>query len=163
MRPKERIPIFLGNIDFTKLEERWQIPLSLSLREKILEPNGYVIRYWMENYDQRFGQMLINLELIEDHLPIWVDEDLNILLEQGCPARDVVMWGSIYDENGNALPAIKYRIIRDMNTSHINAILKDIEDKKYRLPDAYIEVFTKEIEYRNNQNNDADDEKRNNT
>jgi len=110
----------------------------------------------MENYDQRFGQMLINLGLIEDALPIWVDEDLKILLDQGCPPRDVVLWGSIYDKNGNQLPSIKYRLVRDMETSHINAILKDIKDKKYALPKAYIEIFENEIEYRKSLIDDID-------
>ena len=148
MRPKERIPIFLGHIRFQFLEERWGIDMPNSLISRILDPNQDVRKYWEENYDQRFGQMLINLCVIPDHFHIWMDEDLKILLDQGCNPRDVVLWGSIYDENHKPLDKIKYRLVRDMDTNHIQSILKDIEERKYNLPKDYIIMFTDELNYR---------------
>lgn len=156
MRPKERIPIILNNIDFDRLEEIWHTTIPLLIREEILTPNGYIIQYWEKNYDQRFGQMLINLNLIEDDIRIWSMEDLKMLLEIGCNPRDVVLWGSIYDKDRNRLKKTQYKLLKDMDTDHIEAILKDVKDRKYRISEGYTFVFEEELKYRNrnNQKND---------
>lgn len=149
MRPKERIPIFLEKVDFDFLEERWDVDIPQLLRGIILDPNFKIHKYWVKNYDQRFGQVLINLGYVKDILKIWTDEESSILDDQGVPRREFMLWGSIYDENRNPLPEIRYRLIKDMDTNHILAILKDIEDMKYNLPAYYINVFEEEIKLRN--------------
>ena len=143
MRPKERIPIFLEKVNWDTLQERWNTDISQDLR-------GYLLtlelkNYWTNNPDLRFGQMLINLELMPDKLRIWNDEESEILADQGLPKREFMFWGSIYDENRNLLPEIKYRLIKDMKIDHIKAILNDVADHKMCCRLDYLEVFRNEI------------------
>ena len=143
MRPKERIPIFLEKVNWDTLQERWNTDISQDLR-------GYLLtlelkNYWTNNPDLRFGQMLINLELMPDKLRIWNDEESEILTDQGLPKREFMFWGSIYDENRNLLPEIKYRLIKDMKIDHIKAILNDVADHKMCCRLDYLEVFRNEI------------------
>jgi hypothetical protein len=121
MRRPERIPIFLKLVNFDKLQERWGIDISQELRGLIL--TKAVREYWTENYDQRFGQMLVNLEYIPDTLTTWMDEDDNILLSQGINPAEFMFWGRNYDKDMNELPKTEWILIKDMSTDHIQAIL----------------------------------------
>ena len=149
MRPKERIPIFLNNIDLNKLEERWDIDIPQTVRGLIFSKP--IRRYWLKNPDQRFGQILINLEYIPDRLTIWMDDDLDILINQGCEPREVMFWGKSYDKDMNPLPEIEWILIKDMTTDHIKAILKDVEENRMGIRKDYKEVFENEIKLRENE------------
>ena len=119
MRRPERIPIFLEKVDWDKLEERWQIDISQSLRGEILAKRYF----WEQEPDLRFGQWLINLGLLPDHLNIWNDEEDWILSSQGIPAREYKFWGRNFDKDMNRLPKTEWILIKDMTTDHIQAIL----------------------------------------
>jgi hypothetical protein len=150
MRPKERIDIFLNHVNWEILAEKWGIDVSLFnyILTKENKLRGTVIRFWKANPDQRFGQMLINLGLVPDDLKIWLDEESEILLDQGCDPREVMLWGSIYDKEGNLLEKYKYRLIKDLDTDHINNILKDVEEGKYTIPEDYMKCFKGELKIR---------------
>lgn len=148
MRPKERIPIFLKLVDFDELQDRWGTDIAGIVRGYILSPKGEFQNYWNENYDQRFGQALINTGLIGDQLHIWVDEDENILKDQGVPFREYMLWGRAYDENENPLPKIERILIKDMSTEHIKAILKNVSDRRMNVRSDYLEAFQNELELR---------------
>ena len=118
MRPHERIEHFLENVDWSKLQTRWGLdPDGLNLDTKIVED------YWKENPDQRFGQVLINLGFIEDKLNIWIDEEYDILIAQGLETRDVIFWTSYYDKDNKLLDKPISRLIKDLDTEHIQTLL----------------------------------------
>lgn len=150
MRPKERIPIFLEKVNWKTLAERWNVDISLFEDVIICNPklNKKIRKYWENNYDQRFGQVLINLGFMKDSLLIWNDEERDILDDQNIPKRETMLWGSIYDKDLNPLPKIKWRVIKDMTTDHIKAILKDVENYRMNINNDYLEVFKQEIELR---------------
>jgi hypothetical protein len=146
MRPKERIPIFLKYINFDFLQERWNTDISQELRGIVFTDE--VLKYWEKNYDMRFGQVLINLQLLPDKLPIWIDEESAILDAQGTPKRETMLWGNNYDKDMNLLPKTIWRPIAEMSTDHIQAILDGgWVDKNPN----YRQVFEEEIELRNNE------------
>ena len=149
MRPKERIPIFLEKVNFDTLQERWNEDISQKLRDIIFTPK--VLRYWKKNYDMRFGQMLINLNLIPDSLRIWNDEEDLILLDQNVPFREFMFWGRVYDKNMNRLPKVQRILIKDMTTNHIKAILRDVADSKMGIRMDYLQAFKDEIKLRQNE------------
>ena len=155
MRPKERIPIFLKNVDWDKLADKWNLSKPLHMCRKART-------YWEENPDQRVGQVLINLQLVPDKLDIWTDEELSILLSQGCNPRDVVLWGVNYDKDRNKLPTTEFRLVRDMDTDHIETILKEVSSDMYKIPQGYIDIFNNELIYRKNQNSDEKIQRSNN-
>lgn len=147
MRPKERIPLFMKLVNLDKLAERWKTLPDL-LKTVIIKDE--VEKYWLENYDQRIGQVLINLCLIPDGFNIWLDEETDILIGQGIEPREFLFWGSIYDKNMKRLEETKYRLIKDIETNHINNILSmfNSPQNKGKLNTLYRETFEKELEVR---------------
>ena len=150
MRPKERIPIFLKLVNWDALEEKWDVDISPTLRSK-LYLNSEIIKYWLENYDQRFGQMLINQGLLPDSLRVWCDEENDILDDQNVSPREYLLWGKCYDKDMNPLPKIEWILIKDMSTDHIKAILRDVEEHKMGCKENYLKAFKEEIKLRNNE------------
>jgi len=150
MRPIERIPIFIKNINYDKLEERWGIDIPQTLRNAIFinQNKSIIYDYWCKYSDLRFGQMLINLGLVPDKMKIWLDEENNILIDQGCKPREVLLWGRNFDANNNRLPNTEWILIKDMNFHHIKAILNDVDKNKYKIPLYYTTILTNELLYR---------------
>ena len=140
MRVKERIDNFLQKVDLDKLSKRWNLvedKEETSLSELLTVTSTYydinIVNYWKENYDQRFGQVLINLGILSDDLKIWCDEDDAILLDQGLPLEEVLYWGSNYDKDMNLLPETIYRLIKDLDSDHIEKIYTYIYCTGHRL------------------------------
>jgi hypothetical protein len=150
MRVLERIDNFLFKVDWEKLNDRWKLRKLIPDLKSVLttQINPTLVEYWKENYDMRFGQVLINLNIVPDNMKIWGDEDDNILLDQGLPLEEVFYWGSNYDKDMNLLPKTIYRLIKDLNTDHIENIYKFVFDKGKRLPTDYRIAFNNVLESR---------------
>jgi hypothetical protein len=138
MRPIERISIFLKKVDFNKLEIRWDTDISQTLRGLIFST---VRTYWLKNPDQRFGQILINLNLIPYQVKPWNDEEHNILYDQGVEPREFVLWGT-YGKDGKQ--PFKRILLKDMSNEHIQACITNIPNLNPQLK----EFFEDELEYR---------------
>lgn len=125
MRPIERIDNFLSKVDWNKLKDRWGIEWSY-IDDILTQPITYAKfrEYWKENPDQRIGQVLINLGLIPDNFKIWIDEESDILINQGIPPEECLYWTSIFDKNENLLDKPITRLIKDLEPNHIKKILK---------------------------------------
>lgn len=139
MRPPDRIDLFLKLVDLEALSKQWE------LKEPLRHVSRKVRTYWKNNPDERFGQVLINLGILPDSFQVWCAEESDILISQGNKPRDVLFWGSNYDKDMNQLPQTKYRLIKDMDTSHIKAILKGgwvTTGSKYRV------YFENELKFR---------------
>lgn len=147
MRPKERLPNFIEKVNWNNLEQRWDIDIPMPLRCKLYK-GGSIYKYWLTYPDLRFGQMLINLGIIPDKLRIWNDEEHTILKDQGLDDREIMFWGRIYDENHNRLPEIQWILIKDMTTTHIEAILRDVKDNKLSCKEEYLHAFINELKIR---------------
>lgn len=147
MRPKERIANFLEKVDWEYLlNKRWN--LGISMDNEIwdyLYNDTWDIKYWLDNPDQRVGQVLINLNIIPDDFKIWVDEDVEILKDQGVPIREVLLWGQNYDKDMNRLAKTNWLLLKDMATDHIENILIGGWSRE-----PYTTYFKEELEYRKN-------------
>ena len=120
MRPIERIDNFLEKVDYDKLFQRWfgtDMPNTFIVSQD-------TIKYWFDNPDQRFGQVLINLQLIPDNIRVWTDEESDILINQGIPPEECLYWTSIFDKDENLLEKPITRLIKDLELNHIKKILK---------------------------------------
>ncbi len=148
MRLPERIPIFIKLVDFDKLEKHWDTDISQKLRSSI-NLQSETIKYWEDNFDQRFGQMLINQGLISDSFHIWNDEYDEILKSQGVAEREFMFWGKNYDKDMNKLPETQYVLIKDMDTDHIKNIL---DGGWVKFNKKYYEIFLNELKHRNEIN-----------
>jgi len=123
MRPIERIDNFLQKVNWDKLAERWNCELLHGCTPEF-NISKETLDYWKKNPDQRIGQVFINLGLILDSLKIWNDEESDILASQGLPPEEYLYWTSLYDKDDVLLDQPITRLIKDLETSHIKAILK---------------------------------------
>lgn len=147
MRPIERIDNFLSKVDWHKMCYRWKYQALPILFIGESDKDRF-IKYWKENPDQRIGQLLINLRLIPDNFDIWNDEEADILKDQGLPPEEYLYWGSIYDKDMNRIP-LKYRLIKDMDTDHIEKVLNLFTGENSKLTTNYITAFTNVLKSRN--------------
>lgn len=150
MRPKERIPIFIQNINIKKLITEWfkdQKTINITKTTSLITRDIHVIiQYWLDNPNLRFSQVLINMGYIPNIPGMWYYESNNdILVKQGCKPRNVILWGNVFDKKGNRLPKPKWILIKDLTTDHIEAILIS---NLLRLNPTLIKYFTDELELR---------------
>jgi hypothetical protein len=150
MRVLERIDNFLSKVDWGKLNDRWELRKLIPDLKSVLttQINPTLVEYWKENYDMRFGQVLINLNIVPDNMKIWGDEDEDILLDQGLAPEEVYYWGSNYDKDMNLLPKTIYRLIKDLDTDHIENIYKYVFDTGGRLSMNYRIAFNNVLKSR---------------
>jgi hypothetical protein len=98
------------------------------------------------------------LDILRDHFllfregGLFVHKVLNFLVEQNlAEARETLIWGQNYDADNNLLPYCKPCLIKDMNTGHIEAVLKLFgkhEDSVQTLEPIYERAFLEELERR---------------
>jgi hypothetical protein len=147
MRLIERIDNFLNKVDWQKLNERWEIPNDDYFGYTSFPI--YLSQEWKKVPDQRFGQFMINRGDIPDILKAWVDEEEDILEAQGLPPEEYLFWGSNYDKDMNQLPETIYRLIKDLDSSHINAIYDFVVKQGHRVSIDYRVAFKNTLLTRN--------------
>jgi len=149
MRLKERIPLFLEKMDLPKILTILFPTQSTntidSFVKEIYPALGRIEKYWYENQDERFTQVLVNMGLIPNIPGVWYyKEDDELLIEQGLEPRDVLFWGKNYTKEMKRLPKTEWILIRDMSTDHIQAVL----DGKFTKNPTYLKVFKDELKLR---------------
>lgn len=152
MRRPERIPIFLKLIDglvgltFQDIF-KFDIDNNHEYVESYYNNETEVEKYWLENPDLRFSQVLVGCEIIPNVPGFWYYIEENEILEQlGIEPREYLLWGQVFDNDMNRLPEPIYRPIKDLETDHIKAIL----DGDWCRLDNYKECFKNELKIRSN-------------
>jgi hypothetical protein len=142
MRPIERIDNFLGKVDWKYLlEDRWKItPIFNFIKLDHITSIGI---YWRNNPDQRIGQVLENLGMINGTMMSWNDEEHDILIDQDIAPEDCLYWTSIFNKNGQKLLQPVTKLISELDIDHINAILVD---PRLNLSNLYKQSFKNVIE-----------------
>jgi len=146
MRPKERIDVFLGNVDLHKLiVEKWGF--EESQYQSVESSRNEIRTIWLQDQDLRFSQVLVNNDWLPNKPGFWYyDEETSVLLEQGVEPRNCLLWGT-YGKNPNVWDpdlAPKYKLIKTLSDDHIQAIL----DTQKQISDLYRETFEKELKLR---------------
>jgi hypothetical protein len=139
MRPVERINNFLQKVNWSTLIRRWR--LSVEEEVRIIKNLDFIKTKWEKFPDQRIGQLLINLNLIKDHYLIWVDEEYEILRDQGIPPEEYLFWTSYLDKDENKLDKPITRLVSDLDVSHIRAIKSYFNKHQVYLPPHYVEAL----------------------
>jgi len=150
MRNPKRIPIVL---DLMLNKETLLHFLNTSSQKTIDIIYNHWERFekeWIKYPDCRFGQLLSNLDLvpkdIENH--IWNIEEDQWLAENGyINYEDIKFWGVNFYKNGNRRKKTKYVLLRDLETDHIENIIKFFERYSTidRIPKNYLNYFNKRI------------------
>jgi len=153
MRNKLRIPICLKLLFQNKILHHF---LNTKVTKKvellsILHQNWDLIeKEWDNNSDQRFGQLLSNLNLVDKEVEdlIWnIEEDDWLIKNNYCNIEDIKFWGVNYYKNGKKRKTTKFKLLRDLELDHIKNIIIFFE--KYnslnKLNKEYLEYFNKRI------------------
>jgi len=143
MRPTERINNFWCLIDWRILKERWGCDFNT---DPLVQME--IIEYWNKNTDMRIGQVLINLGLIANNLQIWCDKEEDILIDQGISPEECLYWTSYYDKDMNPIPKVS-KLIKDLDTDHINNIYTHMFKGNRELSDKYMKAFRNVLVDRN--------------
>jgi len=151
MRNPKRIPIVLKLLFQNRILYKFLGTDTPGWAKKLHENWELIEKEWINNPDQRFGQLLSNLGLVTKEIEdrIWNIEEDQWLAENGyINYEDVKFWGVNFYKNGNKRKKTKYVLLRDLETDHIKNIIKFFE--KYstidRIPKNYLEYFNKRIE-----------------
>ena len=151
MRRPERIPIVLANMQWkTFLEFLVGSEATPEFMEEFIQSLPEIEESWLENPDLRLGQMLINRGLFESNLGWDLEED-EYMVESGMlEARDIMFWGVNYNKDMSPKDNTEYKLIKDLETSHIEAILGNNEQGRKWVKDdsPYEGYFENELEYR---------------
>lgn len=155
MRAKERIPLFLEKIDSNYsrvIQDCYKLPIEEipgvldiinAIENKILN----IKKYWEENHDLRFSQVLVNLGVIQNYPGNWYYMEENEILEiLGFEPRDYLFWGANFDKDMNKLPGTIRKPIKELKTDHIQAII----DGNWCRSDTYLKCFKDELKLREN-------------
>lgn len=110
----------------------------------ILKDWNKIIKYWKENPDLRFTQVLVNHNYVDNLPGVWYyTEEVEWLISNKlCKAENILHWGVNYDKDMNRYSETKWTLIKDLDTNHIEAILT----KGYCTPTSnplYYHTFTK--------------------
>ena len=144
MNHKERIPIFIKLVNWSKLLQRWGNPITENELHNLYDLNK-IIKYWKQYPELRIGQMLINLGVIDikdqyKQNKIWYDNEQSILLDQGINPIDFLLWTSLFDKEGNRLKSPKTQLLKDLSTDHLQNIMI-----KLKIPTLYKKTIIKEL------------------
>lgn len=155
MRQKLRIPIVLeifkqtNNGAFQKFLglDNFQ---TLQVIDKIEMQTPKLKTFWERNPDQRLGQLLSNMFVVDKDTEnrIWNIEEDDWLIENGyCNIEDIKFWGVNYYKNGKKRKTTKFKLLKDLETDHIENIIKFFEDQNmlHRLNKEYLEYFNKRV------------------
>jgi len=148
MRTIERIDNFLDKVNTIQLSKRWRLDINDHLNLLTSITDEKVVNYWKENPDMRIGQILVNLGLVKDTMQIWLDEENDILIDQGIAPEECLYWGSCYDKDMNPIPLI-YRLVKDLDSDHINNIYLHLYKNNHKLSDKYKIAFRNVLTNRN--------------
>ena len=153
MRQKLRIPIclkllfqnkILHHFLYTKITNKIELISILHQNWELIE------KKWKDNPEQRFGQLLSNLGLVDRDTEnyIWNIEEDDWLIENNyCNIEDIAFWGINYYKNNKPRKTIKFVLLKDLDTGHIKNIIKFFESKDilHKLNKEYLEYFNKRI------------------
>jgi len=125
MRAKERIPIVL---EFFKNNKEAYLKFINS--DDTEEYNEFIRCYnrlsesWLNNSDYRFGQLLINTDIISDS-NIWNTEEQEWLVKNNYfKFEDIHFWGVNFDKDMNKLKTPYKKLLSELDDDHIENILK---------------------------------------
>lgn len=154
MRNPKRIPIildllkdnyaeFLKDCGIEEIDIDTLISIYNSKRKEIEE-------FWLDNPDLRLTQVFVNLGIIPNFPGFWYyKEEVDYVIEKGfCNVEDICFWGVNYTKEMVKLPETDFRLLKNLETDHIRAIIKFYMEQYgslSRLNQKYLKYFQQRI------------------
>lgn len=143
----ERIPIIAKALETPQNKTRFIRMILPDLPIEYIEKwqeNVLWVEFWEDHPYLRLTQVLVNLEIIPNFPGAWYyKEDVDLVLESGLlQKRDILLWGTRVGEN------LVFKPIKDLETSHIEAILGDNEEGLLNVNKELLKEFWVELKTR---------------
>jgi len=150
MRNPNRIPIVLEKMLISNKLRKFLGTENQNIIDVIYDNWVDITQEWNNNPDQRLGQLLSNLNLVDKEIEnhIWNIEEDDWLIKNGyCNIEDIKFWGVNYYKNGKKRKTTKFKLLKDLDVDHIENIIKFFEDQNmlHRLNKEYLQYFNKRI------------------
>lgn len=148
MRTAYRIEPFLSKLDLDRL---LNLP-ELNIKPSEIEDIKHIIedgmeeikKFWLDNPDLRFGQMMFNLgfNVLE---PLYHLEENQVLKKCGFSDSESIGWLSYLNEYGDMLPTPKYRYVSDLGTDHLKKMVDEGNNGERFYSIDILKIFSKEL------------------
>ena len=150
MRNKKRIPFCLKLLFVNKTLYHFLGTNTPGWAKKLHENWHLIENTWLLNPDLRFGQLLCNLNLVDENIEdhIWNIEEDDWLVENNyCNIENIKFWGVNFYKNGKRRKTTKFKLLKDLDIDHIENIIKFFEKHNAinQLNKEYLEYFNKRI------------------
>lgn len=146
MRNIQRIPIVLNKIDWRlfikdNVDNLNESQLNL-LTNKIINNIEDIKNKWLKSPNYNLGQLLI----IENYLPennnlLKLNETEWLITNNLCKFEEINFWNRMRDKKGNRLPEVQMILLKDLESSHISAILDYCLEMNINLNKDYKKYF----------------------
>lgn len=154
MRNPKRIDIVLTHIPWKIfLEDNINLKKDSKVLDKLVEnvTNNLdkIKKQWLEWPSLRLGQLLINEGYVPDGMKLYHVEEDNWLIENKIVSiEDIKFWTSTYDMNNTRLSEPKSKLLRELDDSHIAAIIDWFEDKDTisKINEDYLKYFKERLD-----------------
>lgn len=100
---------------------------------------------WTKHPDYRLGQLLFNMDLVTNDSSYHIEEDNWLISKDYFKYEDLKFWGINYDKEGNKLSVTEYKLLKDLDTEHIENIIKFFKDRNMKIQDNYLKYFNKRL------------------
>jgi len=149
MRNEKRIGIVLKNIPWKEfITQNCQVSGTAldTITTKVLDNLDHIEKIWKSWPDYRLGQLLINEHYVPDTTRMYnVEEDNWLINNKILNIEDIKFWGSNYDINMTKLPKTNYKLLKDLDDSHIAAIIDFHGEQSIKINEGYLEYFNKRL------------------
>lgn len=131
--------------DIVQVESKNEIE---HLTEVFFEKYKEAKEFHKVNPDLRFSQIIQIFVVYKQGFWYYIEDDI-MLIKLGLEPREILYWGNRFNKNNKLLKKINYILIKDMNTEHIETILKEHHTSNLM----YIKAFETELKLRENEKN----------
>ena len=152
MRNKQRIDIVLKHIPWKQfIQDNIKLSKDSKVLDKLVENvinnlSG-IKKEWENHPDLRLGQLLINQGYVPDNYKLYNIEEVDWLIDNKVlKLEEICFWGSNYDKDLNRLTETKYRLLKDLEDSHIAAIVDLYEEGMQKINKDYLNYFKKRLD-----------------
>jgi len=138
MRPKERIPTILDNINWLDFITYLGFDNPEDIADKCIKQQNDIQKVWMEYSDLRLTQLLSIGGILENKPGSWyyVEEVDYMIKNKIVKPEKLLFWGT-YGKDGKQ--PLKMIAISDMNPDHLEACLRTQKN----MPDEYKKLMKK--------------------
>lgn len=127
-----------------------------TITDKIIKDFDEISKTWKEFPDLRLQQILILVGVMDNYPGFYyhLEDEMTCIRAKIVEGRDILYWGNSFSSKGERLPVTVYKKIADLETSHLENILKDYKEGKYKIRAYFYQHLREELENRKqNENN----------